>query len=627
VAVELFADRLVVIPPGELPRVDGTLIGLTVPDDGVWYTVTLRRLTSQKGPGTVAVTTGSKVVLGTDTTFARYMGKNDPGNPTARGMLFRIDAADTGAGNEGTYEIDTVDSDTQITLIDPINGTDESGIEYRIAGEFLGTVPSDPDIHTRIRFNWVLQARTVGQKYGGASANRIIVADVMRDTGIRNSTFIVPRRHSQLFRRMDQQEVKRGYYPVMVSQANTRFDAESDWIADATNLRMGWRHLDGIVGQDVETVSAAWSDSRATILVVCGGAAGDIVSYKVAANDRGDVPQASRSNYLTVDNAGTAFDPFVLANPSGHGGSGATAFASHLLFYTKTGSIRMRKTLTGGNTWEAEATIWNAPLVDASHSLHHPTALLTVDNRIIVAATYDNNGTGGRSIRWIYSDDFGETWTTNSDAGVISVDETSPASAFAQRPSLSQDDNGVIFLAYERSVGGGDYVTSTAITIGLAKSIDPNGLSAANLVLANGAVEGVIDTAFGVAEFYPRKPSVWAAPNGTCLVFYSSCYEALGLVWCVMYCTVAGFSGKSAATIQDTVAMFRREISAGEVATFAWGGMPLQCPGSGVLYLVSREIDTGTRQAQYARVVPTPAPITRRSDLQLPWTTGNGNRT
>ena len=87
---------------------------------GIWYRA-----------GTVAVTNGSKKVVGTGTTWKSGTSKPDKGHPVH-------------APDGRIYELDYVESDTVLYLVTAYSGVTVSGAAYAIDITRTGTVPAFP---------------------------------------------------------------------------------------------------------------------------------------------------------------------------------------------------------------------------------------------------------------------------------------------------------------------------------------------------------------------------------------------------------------------------------------------------------------------------------------------------
>jgi hypothetical protein len=97
--------------------------------DGTWKLLAQIK-TGYNEEGTIALTNGSKDVIGTNTKFTMRLGKK-----------MNLVILNSGEGNNGVYEVETVTSDTAIVLKDAFTGTTEATMIYSIGGVF-----PDPDI-------------------------------------------------------------------------------------------------------------------------------------------------------------------------------------------------------------------------------------------------------------------------------------------------------------------------------------------------------------------------------------------------------------------------------------------------------------------------------------------------
>ncbi len=417
--------------PTFLEDVTGTSIA--VPDDATWYTLVMRRDVTPYERGTLQVTAGSAAVVGTGTEFTRFNGYTTDGYD--RGTRILILLADSAGGNEGTYEVDTITDDVNLTLRANIGGANESGIRFQVAGDFANTVPGDPAIHHRTRAVFELVART-----REPANDDLIIADVMLNTGTSNDVQIIDRRDANVWSpRFSRNQLGKLQVTPQLAYATvfpytgvalSRPDAYTPGVPGATWVRVAPAEIGGLPGL-LGVVELAGVAVRTITL------AGE--TWSTSGN---------------VDVAGTAQQPAIVQVPA------ATGY-THRALYVKGGILYRRSTADNGVVWGAETAIWDPTAVDPADYVEYPFPLLTLKHRLIVAAGYwddsADGGAGQMQVRWIYSDDYGDTWETNANAGTEWIANiTAPATyRDCSKPSLWQSGNGLIACAF---VEDGDLV-------------------------------------------------------------------------------------------------------------------------------------------------------------------------
>jgi hypothetical protein len=414
------AGRILEIPPGtELLSSSDTAV--TVPDDGVWYTLTASFRVRAREPGTLSLTAGSTTITGVGTQFTRYRDSTaTAGVPTK----IRVASSDTVSGNEATYTIDTIVSDTELTVtVAPV--ASETSVDFRIEGHFfLRSVPADPDAHNNPVVAWALATRTTTRP-----TTALIAYDVKRSGGV--CTFI-DRRHANLYRELDGRNRVVALVPSTFKFTNVD-PTPGPGDPDAAALQ---RY------ESVTVTTAAGADAQMTAMAFAPCAVGSHLSglaadqpvgmmlatlwdngtnrsariwhYTPHAIANGATPSAG--NLDDPDN-GSAVNPVsavsgvqdvaLLAVPTNSGNT-------HLLFYVdSSGLLQLKKSTDNGAAWGSATAIWDPTSTD---TLSKVSACLTRMGRIVVAAAYST----GNRIRYIYSDDYGTTWDTNTSAGYSS---------------------------------------------------------------------------------------------------------------------------------------------------------------------------------------------------------------
>jgi hypothetical protein len=89
-----------------------------------------------------------------------------------------------------------------------------------------------------------------------------------------------------------------------------------------------------------------------------------------------------------------------------------------MAFYIgSTNSVLAARSLDGGATWTVLGTIWNPAAVDAADVITNLAIAQAPDGRVYLSATYADNSASTTRTRVVYSDDYCETWNTNSNNG------------------------------------------------------------------------------------------------------------------------------------------------------------------------------------------------------------------
>jgi hypothetical protein len=429
---------------------------MALPDDGVWYTLVVRRLRTHRERGYLTVTVGSALVQGSGTEFTRWLAFTDdaigrggrlriPDNTEVPRVLGRGGSA---VGNEGSYEIDTITNDTQLTLRTPVSGANEAGLIYVIEGDYTGTPPTAPDgdLHWYDRAEFELVARTIVP-----AAGDIILADVMYDSGADPTVQIIDRRRGSLYRPMPHDL---GGAIVLGSQCRNgtagSSDAATPWFdtlyrvtsgfgatlesIDAAPMPGGWLC---VVQADTE-IRAFWWER--------------LSSHAPGTSDYGWVEPLGAT--VTIDNSGSATDVALVQVPQPDADGAVPAEATHICFYVKSQIAYRRYSTDNGATWSGETIVWNPTTVDPNDEILHLSAILLQCGRLILIASYRDDSASEYSIRYVYSDDLGATWSTNTDAGFTWAAD---AGENYLAPAIYQDDFGRIHTAFIQENWNGTY--------------------------------------------------------------------------------------------------------------------------------------------------------------------------
>lgn len=589
----------------EIPQIDGFDIGVSVPNDGTARVLVVAASTVQTLPGTIAVD-GSTTVIGTNTRFTEHLiGVSDSDNPTGRGSKIRI--AGSSNGNDGLLVVDEVVSDTEITLVTAPVGTSESGLSYRLAGNFYTTpaTAAGYDIANRLTAAFSLEDDVVGSK----TTDGLVAFRIVRTGG---TTTISDRRVGQLWQPFRNEP--RGYFPIGVPRAGF--------------LPSGDQAFGNVSGAD-EYVQHNWiaepddtsNAARCSAAMISPGLSA-LVAYSTTAGniEAAVVPMLSSGlgtvgpSQVTVDSSTGAAGCALMAFPEGDPGS-----RTHAVFYILSGTVVMRTTTDNGATWTGTTTIWNPPAVDSGDTVAEPAVLLTLDGRIIVAGVYTDDSGNYDSLRWIFSDDLGATWDTNSHAGYTLVEDDTDTSGWRPHdPSMAQDGLGNIFTAYARYPFGNN---DTEIRV--FRGIGPNDPTPARnkagtqydeeASLLSGDYAGEVvspanDFDSTGYDFLWKTPAIWAAPDGGLLVFYSGATTGQSPNQVVTACSSVMWSRSLARPAAFTV--LRRMADA--AAAPSWGGCLVQDSAGLIdLFYGGRYTGATVEPVEWQPVLPVQLPRTR----------------
>lgn len=503
-----------------IPReVQDLIIGVTIPNDTVWYTLRARVETTNYERGTINVTTGSTTILGTGTQFTRLAGLLDADNPTARGMLFRIAAGDTVNGNAGIIEIDAIISDTELRLVAAPAGTNENDMPFSIAGDYLGAAPADNlrDIHQRRRVTWSAANRLVAIN---GTDDELIVADVRRTGGV---VTIVDRRYTQTYRRIDPSIV--GYFP------QPQFITPDSGGIVGPEVRQQYRAWTSGGAGNVGVHSIAQCVDPALMLVAFDDGSGQIQTLQVETDRDYDhlftiTGLGSTQNHAVIEASGTALVPDITALPEGFP-------ITHIMVYEDNDEIIMRTTADDGATWSARTAIWQPTIHHANDTVHTPTILITRHLRVIVLCSYMDHllGAGtGRQLRYIYSDNVGDavmTWSTNGSNGFLQSDSGVYGVENPLDPHIVQDEGGNLIVSFARE--DGIYIMRGSTPNNPVPGGRDDDEIGANYVGENIAPSPTdnnppLDFASGVASILFYRPRLWVGPQGAIVCFW--CVEA-----------------------------------------------------------------------------------------------------
>lgn len=412
---------------------------VTLTDNATWYTLVCRSITTYDyEPGTITLDPASLSVVGVGTQFGRYAGKTDEGIPY--GTFLRVDAADTSNGHEGTYEVDTVTDDTNLTLTSmPGGSASEGSLIFSVSGNFKGAPPAEPDLHRRysVEFELVAQTRS-------PAAGDFLICDVRWDSGDATPVRIVDLRAYNTYR--------------------SRTRGRRYCVPEAP---IYWDHHAGQAQLHQIDMGATAHASEASYISMCEGDQPGVILAFGRQDNGADVSTQVRE--LTalgniVDDPGGAGTVNVVTGLTTATNDGQLAAIkvpeqidgdyTHYAFVANNGTIELHGSTDDGASWSSVATIWNPLAVDALDVADQPAAIWLRNGRILVLASYYDDSASLRDIRWIFSDDHGATWDTNTNAGYVWLQDGGGVPTYnAFFPSIWQAESGQIVTACEYNDG------------------------------------------------------------------------------------------------------------------------------------------------------------------------------
>lgn len=465
---------------------------LQVPTDSTWRTLVVRRAATQYAPGKITFTNTSATIAGVGTDLTRFAASTT--NGLALGTRIRVDTADN-ATLAGTYYLATVTSATAGTLTTNAPGT--ATVPFAVVGTYLGTEPAtnaNKDIYQRIVPKFELVSRTVAP-----TAGDLILADVWYDGATMK---IRDRRQANLASWRD------GLFsPSSVPALISNFDIDTSSTFTGVTLQE-WQISTADGGQgDVAVAFRQTSGSELLLLrVVLTTAALGAYRYRPL---QGTAGKGTESSLATVFATGNNSRPTLLHLRVGNASSSDDS--THLAGYINSGKLFIKTSDDEGATWTGGgAATWDPTAVDASDTLSDPFFYELRNGRVLCIGVYFDDSASTYSVRAIYSDDAGTTWSTNSNAGTVLG--SSSGSSVVKNPCIIQDiRNGRIFLAYEEETAGIPHIE-------IEWSDTESGIADYSGNLVSGDIAAAMDnsTPSGQAE-----PALWIGPSGHLVVLYA----------------------------------------------------------------------------------------------------------
>ncbi len=479
---------------------------ITLPNNNTWYTILAEAVDTQYEEGTLTLTAGSATILGTNTRFTQLSGKTSSG--FGRGTRIRIDAADSSGGNAGTYEVDVIVSDTELDLVEVIPGANDTIPRWTVAGDFLTTIPADPDIHQRR----VMQiTRNPGGITREPASGKYPLADVKRNDALSPRVQFIDRREQRMYRSAVPSGLRTSQVTTVVPQANHDLSGGPPF-TPSLNYGFGRLAVANAVANAVCPCLGSGSQPNRTLLLTEDG--GTIYAA------RDDDPTGGALGLLFIPTGAT----FVGAQPSLARLPAGTS-STHVCCYVDGGILQARVSTNDGTAWGGAVTVLDPTLIDPADTCAWPSVIRLINGRLLVAVEYFDDSAGLTFIVGATSDDNGATWDNNGGVGyaIKSVPGPVPPAADIGRPSLGQSADGRIWCAY--TVDGDD--------IGILYSDDYTGhFSGAPSTATNIVIE---DNGFFTTV---NSPALWVSPDGQPIIFFQGyrlatthsyvCYAAVG---------------------------------------------------------------------------------------------------
>lgn len=347
------------------------------PNDDSWYTLVATSELTEYARGTITVS-GSVNVAGSGTRFTDFLAY------AASNRATKLLIEDSTAGNNGVYEIDAITDDETLTVRTPFAAL-EGDLRFKLVGEFdSGTFQRSVLRRRRAGLSIITRTRK-------PSAGQLVLADVKRNDAGSPKVQILDRRADSLSRSGQLRvhgidlQVHTPSGTLAAKDVLVRPATAADAVRVAPRRDGGWvidRSDGGNTGTIIyDPTDDTWSDGGTST-----GFSSGITRL---------VPMPPGYPYEFVA---------VLEQPGG------------LSFWGYSGTWSV---ITTGPIWSPAA-----PFVLSDVRMNRW-------GRLYVLGTYDVTGTP--SVRYIYSDDYGETWVTNGTAGFEVVASGVNASGF---PSL-----------------------------------------------------------------------------------------------------------------------------------------------------------------------------------------------
>jgi len=153
-------------------------VGIVVPDDNTWRSVVVRAAWTTRGRGRLTLTSGSATITGAGTAFARMSALADiPAGLLKQPTKIRIDS---GGANDGDYSVNTVASETSLTITENMAATEtvNEGDWYEVGYWYSTATPTSDAAYQRAVPEFELVTLVVTPATGD-----YVLCDVKRDSG------------------------------------------------------------------------------------------------------------------------------------------------------------------------------------------------------------------------------------------------------------------------------------------------------------------------------------------------------------------------------------------------------------------------------------------------------------
>lgn len=495
------------------------LTEITVPDDGVWRTLVVKYEETAFEPGTITFTAGDKTVTGVGTKFTRLAGKTT--DSLQRGARIYV----ASGGNAGTYwMVDTVTSDTELELTQNASAN-QSGIAFRVSGSYQGDIfPATPTAHRN-------PVATLELKSGIVLPDPdayLVIADVMLDSGTSDKIQVLDRRYANIARFLPTGPPRSCSIArvLSVDTANSstftytynyqEVRAASQPLVNAASLVFWWALAPASNGQNMLAVATRAADIRAVLY--------DAIS--------GTWPAWNTTPGVQPDTSGVPNAATLEALPAVRG-------KTHILVYYRsdTGEIHSRYTTDDGATWGSQGTITAA--ADYADDTNPPLVLLTRAGRLYVFWSWSDGASEG-GVHCCYSDDYGDSWQTNTGSGYEVFTETGSIH-YPRLKSVCETYDGRIAILCTNQVSISDdgcySVLFTRSTTNYAWDEGDDIAGVAPTYPPTIRVADVLAQPCGTAN--DGQASIVALPNGDLAIFHSI-YDVSGAGEVRGYVTVVG---------------------------------------------------------------------------------------
>lgn len=448
------------------------------PADSTWRTLIVRPVIVLDEPGTVEVTSGSATFIGTNTRWTDTMiGKTTDGGP--RGTKIELRATDVSNAKE--YEVDTVVSDTELTVTAAsLPGADEAEIVHFVKARY-STSATSPDYERTQRLG--VEFELVDRETVPSSPDDFYLADVWYDGA--TMKFIDRRAYNLVtFSDFQQGRMTVGLAPEVY------FDTAAPYLA---------------AGSSVRTLRVATAGDI-TEIAMCRGAQGAIVAAVFNGTsvffDSFNPSSETWANVATIVTAAiTGLSLIQLPSATGY---------THACFYTLAGVCYVRRTSDDGVTWTTASVVWDPTGTPGDLALE-PAAIHLLNGRILVLMSYYDSGAGKYKLIYVFSDDYCVSWDDNSGAGYTWVNSSFMGTDYdARRPAIHQADNGEIFTAWQVNTTG-------ATTYSIRCAFSEYDYKLDTVGLRFGLNFGTLITTDGTSQ---TTPVVWNDRDGNGIVIY-----------------------------------------------------------------------------------------------------------